>query len=119
MKKFLLLLALLPALIGWSQDTVSDIPREGYFYNTLPNLKEFNGINGAIINGDTCGVVCKRLISTDKEPLKVYGVAAAMITDLDHYDFNAIQAMDSESVAFFWEDLYSFFSDTTLDNAYE
>lgn len=119
MKKIIILLALLPALIGWSQDTVSDIPREGYFYNTLPNLKEFNGINGANNHGDTCGVVCKRLISPNKEPLKVYGVAAAMITDLDHYDFNSILARDSESVALFWEDFYGFFIDTTLDNAYE
>ena len=117
MKKIILALTLLSALAGRSQDTLSESQWENYFYNTLPNLKEFNAIMGGPITGDTCGVLCKRLVSNDKEPLGIYGVAAAMITPLDKLYLPP--DADSADVANYWEVVFSNYSDTSLVNAYE
>ena len=118
MKKFsIILLALLPALTGWSQDTVDSFIQEGYYYNNLPNLKEFNAIAGACIWGDTCGIICKRLITEPKQQLKIYGVAASMMTKLDRWYLSP--DADSAEQADFRQMVFESFQDTSLVNAYE
>ena len=113
MKKIVLLLTIMPIFSGWAQDTVTDFLSGDYFFNNLPNMKEYNAINGANICGDTCGVICKRLV-TGKEPIKVYGVAAAMITPLD-----MLYLPPDVDTAEFWEGTLEFYADTSLVNAYE
>lgn len=112
MKKIVfLMLVLVPVLAGRAQDTLQDPLRDYYYLDPKPVLDSGGWSTYVPITGDGCGIVGKRLVA--KHPLKVYGVAACMMTDAE---FNAYDlAMWEDYAETFWGN----YSDTTLEECYE
>ena len=76
------MLALLPALTGWSQDTVSNPYGRGYFTNNIPDTTSSAYSVGWVPTcGASCGVVTKEMKAS--QTLRIYGIAACMMSDRD------------------------------------
>lgn len=109
------MLALLPMSAGWTQDTLQDPFREGYFKNNIPNTGEntYRVVARPQV-GNQCGITTKEMYAGGNAPMKVYGVAACMMTDKDLF-FIPPTADPEEWWASFWSD----FRDTATDECYE
>ena len=71
MKKIaIIMLALLPALTGWSQDTVSNPYSRGYCTNNIPDTNEAYSIGGVPTLGASCGIVAKEMSTS--QTLKIW-----------------------------------------------
>ena len=119
MKKIaLIMLALLPTMAGWTQDTLRDPFRVNYFTNHIPNIPacpyriEFVGLWG-----DECGVAVKEMYVPKGDSLKVYGVAACMMTDRDCCFVP--QGYDAEQAAAWIAQFWKGYRDTTWAECYE
>ena len=111
----LFLLSMLAATSVWAQDTVQSPLMENYYMEQTPS---FNGNWGLIevgIWGDECGVAAKEM--TAKEPLKIYGVAACMVTKADEAAYRAGGLWETEQE--WWNHFWSRYSDTTTEECYE
>ena len=115
-KQVMILLALLPALAGWAQDTI-EFPWDKYYYNNQPNEKLDVLFDFVHISGDGCGIHAKEMY-LEKEPITIYGIAAAMVTqfDLFYINPNINYGQTDEEM---WNDLLRYYRDTTLDSTYE
>ena len=115
MKKISIMLALLPALFGWSQDTVQSPFMSNYFTNGIPRLDVSWLPAWAMQWGCGCGITTKEMIANDS--ITIYGLAASLMTDRDEefYTPNGIWATEEE----YWEDFWSGFRDTTTKECYE
>lgn len=110
MKKIAItMLALLPAMAGWAQDTLRSPFMENYFANSVPDPEHWD-LDQVSQRGDRCGIVTKELV-TGAQPLKVYGVAACMVTPLDLF-----QGCDTVE---WWPEFLAEFRDTLTDECYE
>ena len=116
MKKFLLLLALLPALTGWSQDTVSNPYGRGYFTNNIPDTTSSAYSVGWVPTcGASCGVVAKEMSTS--QTLRIYGIAACMMSDRDALYLP--ESLSEEERQEWLDNFYSNFIDTSADELYE
>ena len=108
----LILLAVLPAMVGWSQDTVQSPLRDNYFMNAVPSLTAYIGYVSQA--GDDCGVQTKEMYS--KDSLKIYGIAACLVTEADVYFPFEMEGPEWDSMCtHFWTQ----FRDTTTEECYE
>ena len=116
MKKIsILMLALLPALTGWSQDTVSNPYGRGYFTNNIPDTNETYSIGGVPTLGASCGIVAKEMSTS--QTLKIYGIAACLMTELDvHYIPETLSEEERQECQ---DEFFSRFIDTTMTELYE
>lgn len=115
MKKIsIILLAMLPMAAGWAQDTVQSCLKDNYFMDMVPNLESDWHISYGTIYGDGCGVVTKEMHA--KDSLKIYGVAACLMTE---FDDSYLPASGDWTPSEWWEEFWSRFQDTTLDECYE
>ena len=116
MKKFLLLLALLPALTGWSQDTVSNPYGRGYFTNNIPDTTSSAYSVGWVPTcGASCGVVAKEMKAS--QTLRIYGIEACMMSDRDALYLP--ESLSEEERQEWLDNFYSNFIDTSADELYE
>ena len=116
-KQVMILLALLPALAGWAQDTIAEMHWGNYYYNHQPNPKLQLNIDYIPVTGDGNGIRAKE-VTLGKEPITVYCVAAAMVTLIDAFyiDPNVHYGQTEEEM---WAELYSNFQDTSLEHTFE
>ena len=122
MKKnvIIVLLALLPAMTAWSQDTITQIFRGEYFYNALPDWDHSTPDWYAGTGNKGCGKSFKEMYAAGK-PIKIYGLAASLMTFFDRrylppniYDYDP----DFDSAE--WNDaVWQFYKDTSLDDCWE
>ena len=125
MKKIaLIMLALLPVMMGWSQDTVGSFLRDGYYYDTLPDLKEYYFYDWVTSVGNRNGIQAKEMYVKDKESMTVYGVAATMLTGADLFwiDFPPDSVIAAEGInveEWIQVGLFDFYSDTSTANLFE
>ena len=108
----IILLAVLPALVGRAQDTVQSPLMGNYYMETTPHLEYNWRIEWVDVWGDACGVVTKEVVP--KGPIKVYGVAACLMTSWE--DLYIPDGVDSAEWA---EDFWAGFTDTTTEECYE
>ena len=107
----IILLAVLPALVGRAQDTVQSPMRDYYFTNAAPTLTWYSLVAQT---GDRCGIQTKELLT--KDTLKIYGIAASLVTDADiEHSFTEDGPEAEAQRAQFWAQFY----DTTLEECYE
>lgn len=125
-KTALILMALLPAMMGWAQDTVDkfNFARDGYYYNNIPDLKKNFLMEWVPTVGNYNGIVSKELYVRDKEPLKVYGVAASMMTMLDMFwmvfpNDSIVAAEGIDTNAWLRDGFFAFCRDSSTENCYE
>lgn len=117
MKKIAFFLITLMAGIGArAQDTVDNLLLDGYFYNNLPSLNKDNIPGGSFICGDNCGILTKEMYTTYKEPITIYGVAAAMSTPLDRF---YIPDEPDVNPAEWWWTFFDYYGDTSTADLYE
>ena len=116
MKKIvLLLLTTMPVITGWTQDTVESVNRANYFMTPFPDTLRTYVMSFIPNPGNACGIQTKEAYS--KEGVKVYGVAAAMMTDRDAFYIPPEDpTVDS---AEWWEDFFRNYRDTSIDECYE
>ena len=116
-KKVMILLALLPALAGWAQDTIGEMHWDNYYYNHKPNPKLQLNFTSVPISGDGNGIRAKE-VTLGKEPITVYGIAASMVTLIDcfYIDPNVNYGQTVEEML---AELYSCFRDTSLEHTFE
>jgi hypothetical protein len=82
MKKYsIILLSMLAATSVWAQDTVQSPLMGNYLINGNPEFGKDWMMAYVPQYGDRCGVVTKEVVV--QEEIKVYGVAACMMTDRD------------------------------------
>ena len=106
---------LLIAQIGFSQDTVQCM-NNNIYYNMMPNWKESAYPGFPLIVGNGCGIQTKEMY-TEKEPIKIYGIAAVMMTPLDMvYIPDDVSAEEAQE---WWHLHYSEYHDTSLIESYE
>ncbi len=115
-KTAIFMLAMLPAMMGWAQDTVDNLLLDGYFYNNLPSLNKDNIPGGSFICGDNCGILTKEMYTPYKEPITIYGVAAAMSTPLDRF---YIPDEPDVNPAEWWWIFFDYYGDTSTADLYE
>lgn len=117
MKKIsILMLALLPALTGWSQDTVSNPYGRGYFTNNIPDTTSSDYYVGWVPTcGASCGVVTKEMKAS--QTLRIYGIAACMMSDRDALYLP--ESLSEEERQEWLDNFYSNFIDTSADELYE
>jgi len=116
MKKYsFILLSMLAATSVWAQDTVQSPLMENYYMDKVPILDSDWHINYATIYGNGCGVVTKEMVT--KDSLKVYGVAACMMTNRDEEYYTGPGIYGDEQG--WWADFWSQYSDTTTEECYE
>ena len=109
-------------MTGWSQDTVAPFIRGNYFYNALPDIRgdilpRFVAISGS----EGCGISAKEMYTYGK-PLRVYGMAAAMVTMLDvlYLPPNIYELdPDFDTAEWFQMTILDNYRDTSLDESYE
>ena len=116
MKKraIMIMLAMLPAMAAWAQDTITQPIRGEYFYKTYPNFRDMDA-EPSLVNATGsmgCGMKAKELI-TDK-PLTVYGLAAVLLTHIDRY-----VPMDIGNREELLEQFCQVFKDTSFNESWE
>ena len=117
MKKIsIMLLALLPAMVGWSQDTVQSPLRDNYFLNAKPNIEGYWLWGWAPQWGDGCGITTKEMTTADKDSITIYGMAACLMTDYDEEVYLEGGIYTEEE---WWANFWAQFRDTTFDECYE
>lgn len=116
-KTAILLMALLTTLAVSAQDTVETLPsRSNYYWNFLPKADTYC-TGGATISGHECSSTAKEMYVEDKKPITVYGVAAAMQTQLDWFHIPTDDpTVDS---AEWWEDFFNEYNDTSTADLWE
>ena len=115
MKKIAItLLALLPALWGWSQDTVHSPLKDNYYITLKPNLDGYWQFGSVVQSGDRCGIETKEMSSNDT--ITIYGLAASMMTEYDAAFYLEGGILTEEE---WWADFWSQFQDTTNEECYE
>lgn len=120
MKKYsIILLSMLAATGVWAQDTLSDVRTENYFYNALPDYKQVVNPDFAPISGAKCGIVAKEYRLPSKTPVKVYGVAASMVTIYDMVRDIPEDYASPEAWEEWWNTVLTIYRDTSLDYAFE
>lgn len=116
MKKYsFILLSMLAATSVWAQDTVQSPLMENYLINGNPEFGKNWMMAYVPLYGDRCGVVTKEVVV--QEEIKVYGVAACMMTDRDEAYCPGPGIYGSEQG--WWDNFWSEFRDTTTDECYE
>ena len=120
MKKIVLfLLATLPAMTGWSQDTATSFRRDIYYINPFPDTLQDYVMKRISVTGTRCGIQTKEMyLQSPEKPIKIYGVAAAMMTSRDLFYIPPDDpTVDS---AEWWADFFHYHcTDTSTDNTYE
>ena len=117
MKKVMIaVLSMLFIQIGQSQDTVDGL-HDNIFYNVMPTWGKPVYPDLGLIVGNGCGVMAKEMYAPDKNPIKIYGIAAAMMTPLDIVYIP--EDVSTEEAQEWWELYYSEYIDTSLNEAYE
>ena len=111
----IILLAVLPALVGRAQDTVPYM-RGNIFYNVIPDWKKPAYPGFPLVVGNGCGIQTKEMY-TGKDPIKIYGVAAVMMTPLDMVYIP--DTLSAELAQEWWDLHYSEYHDTSLTESYE
>lgn len=112
-KTAIFMLAMLPAMMGWSQDTIDSPFKKNYFFNNEIDLGTPYVMTGITIMGDGCGINTKEMYLGDSS-LTVYGIAAAMVTDWDKFYIPAGEDPTERLTRFFSE-----FPDTSTENLFE
>ena len=112
----MMLLAMLPAMMGWSQDTTDSYLREGYYYNNIPDEKRDHLPHPSHCTGDNCGILTKEMYVQGKDPITIYGVAAAMVTALDFFCIPDEPSVNPEE---WWQMFFEYSGDTSTADLYE
>ena len=125
-KTALIMIALLPTMMGWAQDTVDNtsFARNSYYYNKLPDLKKNFLMEWVPSVGHHNAIQAKEMYVENKEPLKVYGVAASMVTGLDMFWIafptdSIVAAEGIDTNEWLQDGFFAFCRDSSTENCYE
>ena len=113
-KAILLFLALFPAMVSWSQDTVGQIDTSNFFLSHLPGFKEGTYFEWFRNSGDKCGKQAKEMYVGDKDSLTIYGIAAIMLTRKD-----AFYIPPTADSAERWDFFFQTYGDTLTESLFE